>query len=119
MIRASLTLKKKMFSLNSLNDFLEFPLEIRYGGGVEKEGGGMSQKKVSEILKLVEFLNEEVKEVSKKLSRVTPREISEKLGALALLREKILNLSVDLPPDLEKNLIELYPAIEKLKQKPS
>ena len=79
----------------------------------------MSQKKVSEILKLVEFLNEEVKEVSKKLSRVTPREISEKMGALALLREKILNLPVALPPDLEKSLIELYPAIEKLKQKPS
>jgi hypothetical protein len=79
----------------------------------------MSQKKVSEILKLVEFLNEEVKEVSKKLSRVTPREVSEKLGSLALLREKILNLSVDLPPDLEKSLIEIYPAIEKLKQKPS
>jgi len=79
----------------------------------------MSQKKVSEILKLVEFLNEEVKEVSKKLSRVTPREISEKLGALALLREKILNLLVDLQPDLEKSLIELYPAIEKLKQRPS
>jgi hypothetical protein len=87
--------------------------------GLKRRGGGMSQKKVSEILKLVEFLNEEVKEVSKKLSRVTPREISEKLGALALLREKILNLSVDLPPDLEKSLIELYPAIEKLKQKPS
>jgi hypothetical protein len=41
------------------------------------------------------------------------------LGALALLREKILNLPVALPPDLEKSLIELYPAIEKLKQKPS
>ncbi len=79
----------------------------------------MSQKKISEILKLVEFLNEEVKEVSKKLSRVTPKEVSEKLGALALLREKILNLPVDLPPDLEKSFIELYPAIDKLKQKPS
>jgi len=79
----------------------------------------MSQKKVSEILKLVEFLNEEVKEVSIYLSRGDPREISEKLGALALLREKILNLPVALPPDLEKSLIELYPAIEKLKQKPS
>ena len=79
----------------------------------------MSQKRVSEVLKLVEFLNEEVKEVSRKLSRVTPREISEKLGALALLREKILDLTVNLPPDLEKSLVELYPAIEKLKQKPS
>jgi hypothetical protein len=79
----------------------------------------MAQKKVGEILKLVEFLNEEVKEVSKKLSRVTPKEISEKLGALALLREKILNLQVDLPQNLEKSLTELYPAIEKIKQKPS
>jgi len=79
----------------------------------------MSQKKVSEVLKLIEFLNEEVKEVSKKLSRVTPKEVSEKLGALALLREKILNLPIDLPPDLEKSLIELYPAVEKLRQKPS
>jgi hypothetical protein len=87
--------------------------------GLKRRRPGMSQKKVSEILKLVEFLNEEVKEVSKKLSRVTPREISEKLGALALLREKILTLPVDLPPDLEKSLVELYPAIEKLKQKPS
>jgi hypothetical protein len=79
----------------------------------------MAQKKIGEIIKLVEFLNEEVKEVSKKLSRVTPKEVSEKLGALALLREKILNLQVDLPQSLEKSLIELYPAIEKLKQKPS
>ena len=79
----------------------------------------MPPKKILEVLKLVEFLNEEVKEVSKKLSRVTPREISEKLGALALLREKIFNLPVDLPPDLEKSLTQLYPAIEKLKQKPS
>ena len=52
----------------------------------------MSQKKISEIIKLVEFLNEEVKEGSKRLSRVTPKEGREKLGALALLREKILNL---------------------------
>ena len=41
-IEASLTLKKKMFSLNRLNDFLlndflEFSLQIGYGGGVEKE----------------------------------------------------------------------------------
>jgi hypothetical protein len=79
----------------------------------------MAQKRVAEILKLVEFLNEEVKEVSKKLSRVTPKEVSEKLGALALLREKVLNLQVDLPPDLEKNLSALYPAIEKIKQRPS
>jgi hypothetical protein len=79
----------------------------------------MAQKRVAEILKLVEFLNEEVKEVSRKLSRVTPKEVSEKLGALALLREKVLNLQVDLPPDLERNLSALYPAIEKIKQKPS
>ncbi len=79
----------------------------------------MSQKKISEIIKLVEFLNEEVKEVSKRLSRVTPKEVSEKLGALALLREKILNLQVDLPQDAEKKLSELYPSIDKIKQKPS
>jgi len=71
------------------------------------------------MIKLVEFLNEEVKEVSKRLSRVTPKEVSEKLGALALLREKILNLQVELPQDLEKKLTELYPSIEKIKQKPS
>jgi hypothetical protein len=79
----------------------------------------MSQKKISEIIKLVEFLNEEIKEVSKRLSRVTPKEVSEKLGALALLREKILNLQVDLPSDVEKKLSELYPSIDKIKQKPS
>ena len=79
----------------------------------------MAQKKVSEILKLVGFLNEEVKEVSKRLSRVTPREVSEKLGALALLREKVLNLQVDLPQDVEKKLSELYPVIDKIKMKPS
>jgi len=77
----------------------------------------MSQKKISEIIKLVEFLNEEVKEVSKRLSRVTPKEVSEKLGALALLREKVLNLRVDLPEDIEKKLSELYPSIDKIKQK--
>ncbi len=79
----------------------------------------MPPKRIIEVLKLVEFLNEEVKEVSKRLSRVTPKEVSEKLGALALLREKILNLQVDLPPELEKKLSELYPSIEKIKQKPS
>jgi hypothetical protein len=79
----------------------------------------MSQKKISEILKLVEFLNEEVKEVSKRLSRVTPKEVSERLGALALLREKILNLQVDLSQDIEKKLLELYPSIDKIKPKPS
>jgi hypothetical protein len=85
------------------------------------EGGEirMTQKKVSEILKLVEFLNGEVKEVSKRLSRITPKEVSEKLGSLALLREKVLNLQVDLPQDLEKKLSELYPVIDKIKQKPS
>jgi len=77
----------------------------------------MAAKKISEILKLVEFINEEVKEVSKRLARVTPREVSEKLGTLALLRERILNLQVDLPQDVEKKLSELYPAIDKIKQK--
>ena len=79
----------------------------------------MSQKRIAEILKLVEFLNDEVKEVSKRLSRVTPKEVSEKLGALALLREKILNLHVEIPQELERKLSELYPSIEKMKQKPS
>jgi len=84
---------------------------------VQREGIGMAQKKISEILKLVEFLNEEVKEVSKRLSRVTPKEVSEKLGTLALVREKILNLQVDLPQDMEKKLSELYPALNKVKPK--
>ncbi len=79
----------------------------------------MAQKKVSEVLKLVEFLNEEMKEVSKKLSRITPKEISEKLGTLALLREKILNLQLDFPQEIEKKILELYPSINKTKQKPS
>ncbi len=79
----------------------------------------MASKRISEVLKLVEFINEEVKEVSKRLSRVTPREVSEKLGNLALLREKILSLEVQLPPEVERKLTELYPAIEKFKQKPS
>jgi hypothetical protein len=79
----------------------------------------MPQKRISEILKLVEFLNQEVKEVSKRLSRVTPREISERLGTLALLREKILNLPVDLPQDIEKKLTEIYPAIDRIKTKSS
>ncbi len=79
----------------------------------------MSQKRILEILKLVEFLNEELKEVSKRLSRITPKEVSEKLGALALLREKILNLQIDLPQDIEKKLTELYPSIDRIKQKPS
>jgi hypothetical protein len=79
----------------------------------------MASKRVSEILKLVEFLNEEVKEISRRLSRVTPREVSEKLGNLALLREKILSLEVELPPEIERKLTELYPAIDKIRQKPS
>lgn len=79
----------------------------------------MAQKKVSEVLKLVEFLNEEMREVSKKLSRVTPKEISDKLGTLALLREKILNLQLDFPQEIEKKILELYPSIDKIKQKPS
>ncbi len=77
----------------------------------------MAVKKISEILKLVEFINEEVKEVSKRLSRVTPRDVSEKLGTLALVRERILSLQVDLPPDIEKKLSELYPSINKFKPK--
>ncbi len=79
----------------------------------------MALKKVSEILKLVELLNEEVKEVSKRLSRITPKEVSERLGTLALLREKILNLQVDLPQELESKLMEFFPYIEKIKTKPS
>ncbi|MGB9629852.1 MAG: hypothetical protein ACPL6D_14445 [Thermodesulfobacteriota bacterium] len=79
----------------------------------------MAQKKLSEILKLVELLNEEIKEVSKKLSRITPKEVSEKLGTLALIRERLLGLQVELPEELEKKLSELYPAIDKIKQKPS
>ena len=77
----------------------------------------MTQKKISEVMKLIEFLNEEIKVVSKRLSRVTPREVTERLGTLALLREKILNLQVDLPVEVEKKLAELYPALNKIKQK--
>ena len=77
----------------------------------------MPQKKISDVLKLVDFLNGEVKEVSKRLSRVTPKEVSEKLGALALLREKILNLQVELPSEVEKKLSEIYPSMDKIKQK--
>ena len=84
-----------------------------------RRGIRMAQKRVAEVLKLVEFLNEEVKEVSKRLSRVTPKEVSEKLGALALVRERVLNLQIELPPDLEKKLSELYPVIDRFKQKPS
>jgi len=80
---------------------------------------GMVQKKVSEVIKLVEFLNEEVREVSKRLSRVTPKEVSEKLGTLALLREKILNLPIDLPQEIETKLSQLYPSLDRLKTKPS
>ena len=79
----------------------------------------MASKKLSEMFKLVEFINEEMKEVSKRLARVTPREVSEKLGTLALLREEILNLHVELPSDVEKKLSQLYPIIDKIKQKPS
>ncbi len=79
----------------------------------------MALKRVSEMLKLVDFLNEEVKELSKRLSRVTPKEISEKLGTLALLREKILNLPVEFPQEIETKLTALYPSIEKIKPKPN
>lgn len=79
----------------------------------------MAQKKVAEILKLVEFLNEEIKEVSKRLSRITPRDVTERLGSLALLREQVLDLQVELPPEVEKRLTTLYPALNKNKAKPS
>ena len=79
----------------------------------------MSQKKVLEVLKLIEFLNEEVKEVSKRLSRVTPKEVSEKLGTLALIREKILNLQMDFPQEIETKLSQVYPSLDRIKQKPS
>jgi len=79
----------------------------------------MSTKRISEILKLMDFINEEVKEVSKRLTRVTPREVTEKLGTLALVREKILDLRVEVPQDIERKLSELYPAIDRIKQRPS
>jgi hypothetical protein len=79
----------------------------------------MPQKKVLEVLKLIEFLNEEVKEVSKRLSRVTPKEVSEKLGTLALIREKILNLQMDFPQEIETKLSQVYPSLDRIKQKPS
>jgi hypothetical protein len=79
----------------------------------------MALKRIAEILKLVDFLNQEVKEVSKRLSRVTPREVSEKLGTLALIREQILTLQVDLPQDIERKLSEIYPSIDKIKNRPS
>jgi len=79
----------------------------------------MSQKKISEVLKLIEFLNEEIKEVSKRLSRVTPKEVSEKLGTLALIREKILNLQMDFPQEIETKLSQVYPSLDRIKQKPS
>ena len=79
----------------------------------------MSTKRISEILKLMDFINEEVKEVSKRLTRVTPREVTEKLGTLALVREKILDLRVEFPQDIERKLSELYPAIDRIKQRPS
>jgi len=79
----------------------------------------MSQRKVAEILKLIEFLNEEVKELSKRLSRVTPKEVSEKLGSLALIREKILNLQIEVPSELEAKLSQIYPSLDKTRMKPS
>lgn len=85
----------------------------------EERGREMARKKLSEVLKLIEFLNEEVKELSKRLSRVTPKEVSEKLGTLALIREKILNLQVDLPPEIETKLSQLYPSLDRIKTKPS
>ena len=97
---------------------VEISSQISYGmNTARKRGSQMSTKNVSDILKLVEFINEEVRGVSKRLSRVTPREVTEKLGSLALLREKILSLQVNLPEEVEKKLSELYPAIDKIKQK--
>ena len=79
----------------------------------------MPQKKVSEVLKLIEFLNGEVREVSKRLSRVTPKEVSEKLGTLALVREKILNLQMDFPQEIETKLSQIYPSLDRIRTKPS
>ncbi|MCX8117261.1 MAG: hypothetical protein N3G78_04920 [Desulfobacterota bacterium] len=79
----------------------------------------MAQKRLSEVFKLVEFLNEEVKELSKRLGRVTPKEVTERLGALALIRERILSLQVDLPSEIETQLAQLYPSLEKIRTKPS
>ncbi len=79
----------------------------------------MPQKKVSEVLKLIEFLNGEVREVSKRLSRVTPKEVSEKLGTLALIREKILNLQMDFPQEIETKLSQIYPSLDRIRTKPS
>ena len=45
-------------------------MAVLNSSGEERE---WPQKRIAEILKLVEFLNQEVKEVSKRLSRVTPR----------------------------------------------
>jgi hypothetical protein len=41
------------------------------------------------------------------------------LGTLALLREKVLSLQVDFPGDIEAKLSELYPTLDRIKQKPS
>lgn len=79
----------------------------------------MPQKKISEVLKLIEFLNGEVREVSKRLSRVTPKEVSEKLGTLALIREKILNLQMDFPQEIETKLSQIYPSLDRIRTKPS
>lgn len=71
----------------------------------------MNRKKVAEILKLVEFLNGEIGEVSKRLTRSAPREVTERLGTLAQLKEKLLALPVDLPPEVEAKAVELYPGL--------
>jgi hypothetical protein len=78
----------------------------------------MNKKKVAEILKLVEFLNGEIKEVSSRVKRSGPRELTERLGALAQIKEKLLALSVDLPPEVEAKALELYPVLaDRLKPK--
>jgi hypothetical protein len=79
----------------------------------------MNKKKVAEILKLVEVLNGEIREVSKRLTRSAPREVTDRLGTLAQLKEKLLALPVDLPPEVETKALELYPGLaDRLKPKP-
>jgi hypothetical protein len=41
------------------------------------------------------------------------------LGTLALIREKILNLQMDFPPEIETKLSQVYPSLDRIKQKPS
>jgi len=41
------------------------------------------------------------------------------LGTLALVREKILNLQIDFPPEIETKLSQIYPSLDKIRTKPS